>query len=263
MTLVVPADGPGALDGAGVLSSVADVGTALESGDPSYLAAAVDAAAVDLLGAVMDPLGSLLEGAAGWVIEHVWFLREPLDALAGDPNQVKAQSHTWRNASRALLDVAQRYPRDAAAVPWTGAAADEYRAAVGDYAHHLGRAAGAAHAASVEIMASAAAVGTVRAIIRDVVAEFVATAIERALFAMATAVPTSGGSLAAFATVVVLEAVDLANDNVRRITRLLADLDAAALRLAEVEKVVQRVRAVGTEAEKQSGEARWQHRTPG
>lgn len=264
MTLIAPVqdEDVAGLDfaGAGVLSSAADLREAAQTGDPEHLAVAAEAFAIDLVGVAMDPLGELLQGTVGWLIEHVWFLHEPLDALAGDPQQIKAQAQTWLNASRAMTALAETYPAEAAAVRWAGAAAEEYRAAVDDYAHHLERAAGAARGASEEILASAAAVGTLRSLIRDLVAAFVAEAIEKALLAMATALPTSGASLAACAALVAVEAVDLARDNIHRISRLLDDLDASALRLADLEKIMERVRDMTAEAGKQSGEARQDQR---
>jgi hypothetical protein len=245
------------LAGAGLLSSVQDLDRALATGDAAHVAAAAQSVAVDLVGFAMDPVGELLQGVAGWLIEHLWFLREPLDALAGDPPQIKAQARTWLGAAATLSDLAAEYPRRAAAVTrWDGAAAREYRAAVDDYAFHLDRAAGAARAASGEILDSAATVGTVRALIRDLVAAFVAKAVERAVYAMATAVPTGGASVATCTAVVVLEAVELARENARHVARLLDDLATSAERLAAVDKVIETVRDATIEAGKQAGEAR-------
>ena len=245
------------LAGAGLLSSVQDLDRALVAGDAAHVAAAAQSVAVDLVGFAMDPVGELLQGVAGYLIEHLWFLREPLDALAGDPAAIKAQARTWLGAATTLSDLAAEYPRRAAAVTgWDGAAAQEYRAAVDDYAFHLDRAAGAARAASTEILESAATVGTVRALIRDLVAEFVAKAVKGAVSAMVTAVPTGGVSVATFTAVVVLEAVELARENARHVARLLDDLASSAQRLAAIDRAVETVRDATIEAGKQAGEAR-------
>ena len=35
----------------------------------------------DTIGFAIDPLGSVLTAGVGWLLEHISFLREPLDAL--------------------------------------------------------------------------------------------------------------------------------------------------------------------------------------
>lgn len=251
-------------EGAGVLSSYEDLSRALSEPQPDaeQIAFAATAAGLDSLSVGMDPLGELSQAGVGWLIEHVWFLHEPLDALAGDPTQITAQARTWHNASNAMLAVAQDYPRDAAAVTgWDGAAADEYRGAVDDYAYHLGRAAAAASDVSTEIMASGAAVGTVRALIRDVIAEFVGDLIKKALVALAGSFVSFGGSAVAFAAFISVEAVLLAADIVRRIQKLLDVLAASAQRLQDAATLMERLPDGVIEAGKQFTSAEQEQRS--
>ena len=77
----------GDLEGAGVLSSWSDLGEALPTDrqwDPGEIGFAASAVALDSLDAAMDPLGALGSAGVGWLIEHVEFLHEPLDWLAGE-----------------------------------------------------------------------------------------------------------------------------------------------------------------------------------
>jgi len=251
-------------EGAGVLSSYEDLYRALGEPQPDaeQIAFTATAAGLDSLSIGMDPLGELSQAGVGWLIEHVWFLHEPLDALAGDPTQITAQARTWHNTSNAMLAVAQDYPRDAAAVTgWDGAAADEYRGAVDDYAYHLGRAAAAASDVSTEIMASGAAVGTVRALIRDIIAEFVSGVIKKALVALAGSFASFGGSAVAFAAFISVEAVLLAADIVRRIQKLLDVLAASAQRLQDAATLMERLPDGVIEASKQFTSAEQEQRS--
>ena len=109
-----------ALEGTGVTSSWADFGEAVTEEQPDGLTIAFAAAGagLDTLGAITDPFDEVLSSAAGWLIEHVWFLREPLDALAGDPQQVIAQARTWSNIAAELHGIAA--DQTATGVPgWT------------------------------------------------------------------------------------------------------------------------------------------------
>src|SRR5690606_16197779 len=133
------------------------------------------AGGLDTLGAITDPLDSLLTAGVGWLIEHVWFLHEPLDALAGDPAQITAQARTWHNVGRELGAVARDHRAAAAALgAWEGAAGDGYRAAVDGFTGALERAGRDAGTLADLVLTTGAQVGTVRAAVRDAIAGFVA-----------------------------------------------------------------------------------------
>src|SRR2546423_3549140 len=123
----------GDLEGAGVLSSWSDLGEAMPTDRPwdaGEIGFAASAAALDSLGTAMDPLGALGSAGVGWLIEHVEFLHEPLDWLAGDPAQITAQAHAWHNMSTELGRIAQDYQRSVQGlIGWDGAAVLAYREA--------------------------------------------------------------------------------------------------------------------------------------
>jgi hypothetical protein len=82
-------------------------------------------------------------------------------------------------------------------------------------------------------------VGTVRALIRDAIAEFVAKVIRWVLAALSASVVTAGFSLAALVAAVVEQAVALARSCVRRISALLDLLDDAATTAAGLGRSMQ------------------------
>jgi len=251
-------------DGARVLSSWVDLDDAVDAdhADRGQVAFAAAAAGLDSLAVVMDPVGELAAAGVGWLIEHVWFLREPLDALAGDPDQIRAQARRWYEASDALHAVARDHRRATAVVTgWDGAAAHRYRGTVGEHAHRLHLAADAAETVSDEVLTSGAAVGTVRALIRDVIADFVGGLTKKALLALATTPASAGGSLLAFCAAAAAEAVQLADDITRRLDDLLRLLGISAARLETALKRMQLVREGTVEAGKQFGQARQEHRS--
>ena len=63
---------------------------------------ATAATAADTAAAVMDPLGEALSTGIGWIIEHLWPLKDWLNELAGDSDAVAAAASTWTNIGTKL-----------------------------------------------------------------------------------------------------------------------------------------------------------------
>jgi hypothetical protein len=254
-TLVAVDDGGVApLEGAGVASSWADVATALGEQDGLQTAFALTGAGLDTLGAIADPFDAFLTSAIGWAIEHVTFLREPLDALAGDPEQVVAQAQTWANVAAELRSIAAE--QGAADVHgWEGAAATAHRGAVDDCGRALHGVAGQADQLASLVLGTGAAVGTVRALVRDLIADFFAWVAKVVIGALATATVTVAASTAAAIATVGWEAVALARDIASRISRLLdllSEASGTARHLVDgMRYAVTQLRAVAPFVEKQ------------
>jgi hypothetical protein len=86
-------------------------------------------ASLDVLGTVIDPLGSLVAWGVSWLLEHVKPLREALDWLAGNPDEIAAHAATWRNAA-AFTTGAHDQCAQAVRVQtadWSGASGEAYR----------------------------------------------------------------------------------------------------------------------------------------
>jgi hypothetical protein len=229
-------------EGAGVASSWADLHAAISADhvDPVQVAYTAAGAGLDTLGAIDDPLESLLSAGAGWLIEHVWFLHEPLDALAGDPTQITAQAQTWHKVGAELGAVAQDHRTAAAALSaWEGPAGDGYRGAVGRFGGALEQAGRDATQLADLILTTGAQVGTVRALIRDQIAEWGGKAIEYIVLAGIGALVSFGGALGAGAIQLILSAIDLANDLMRQVRRLLDSLTLAGGMAAQLSGAIQ------------------------
>lgn len=224
-------------EGAGLFSSVADTAGAVSDGDALGATYAGLGLALDAVGMVMSPLDPLGEAGLGWLIEHVWFLHEPLDWLAGDPAQITATAQTWHEIAGRLREVAADQVRGAAGAGWEGQAAEAYRAATSDFAARLGEAAGHAEELAGLVLGSGAAVGTVRALLRDRIAAFLwSEVIGPLLLAGVLAVATAGGSATIAVAAAIVRAIDFATDVTRDVGRLalrLADAGATSDQIAE------------------------------
>ncbi|MGH3500837.1 MAG: WXG100 family type VII secretion target, partial [Nocardioidaceae bacterium] len=176
----------------------------------------------DLLGAVMDPLGSLAAAGVGWLIEHISFLHTALDKLAGDPAVISAKAQTWKNISQSL-DATSAQLQDAlkkVEPHWQGTAAQNYHATAAGYHDSLKAVASQSNGAASMMNDAGALVGAERGLIRDLIAAFVGPLIVKALAALALAWCTAGGSIAAFITDTVIEGGILAGKIAARIGKL-------------------------------------------
>lgn len=219
-------------EGSGVLSSYKDLGESVGEQDAGGIAAAGTAAGLDTLGLVMDPVGTILGGVAGWAIEHVSFLREPLDAMLGDPPEIEARATAWHLLSLELAAQASAFEGAMAreVAGWEGEAADAYRLAAGRLTEALSATSQDTEGVSATVLNSAAMVGTVRSLIRDMIADWLG---QLAAWLVASVI-SAGLAAAAAVPSMVLEATTLALHAAEQIGKVVARLDEAAAALAKL-----------------------------
>ncbi|GAA2689800.1 MULTISPECIES: hypothetical protein [Actinosynnema] len=184
---------PDSVAGAGPVESLFQTIESLSRvGDKDVAAIAVNggALALDVLGAALGTAG------IGWLIEHVSFLREPLDYLAGNGNRIKAAVGTW-NETGAVRDEIAQAQHDAVGAQvsgWQQQAAEEFRASQKRLVDETLALSGSCVSVAGEI----ATAGTIRGTIRDLIAMFVCEVVRNAVIALASSVVSMGGSIAAF-----------------------------------------------------------------
>lgn len=192
--------------------------------DSDWGALAIDGVMVglDALSLVMNPLGELVKAGVGWLMEHLDFIREPLEVLTGDPAQVDAIAGTWENISKRLTEARDQYQAAMSLTDgWTGDAAAQYRTLAQSYIDGLAGVSAQASDAASGVKMAGVVVGTERAIIFDLIASFISDVITKALLALASSWFTFGASLGVFVASVVADAVALAAKLQKRIGKLL------------------------------------------
>lgn len=211
-------------EGAGVFSSFADLNNTLGSGDGAQIGYSLGGAALDGLDAVVNPFDALVTAGLGFLVEHVAILHEPLDALAGDPTQIAAQARTWHNVARELHRIGTEYRGAADGVRgWDGATSEAYRGAASAFTDQLHRAGEDADRLASLVLDTGAMVATVRALVRDLIVDFVWKLVKWALVAIA-----SGGTAIAAVIGFVSGEVWLVGMSIwRRVDDLHTALDAA------------------------------------
>src|SRR6266566_3174814 len=213
------------LEGAGLFSDAAStLSDATTAQGWASGAAEMDLASdgMDAIGMAMDPLGSLAGAGIGWLIEHIGFLKEPLDYLAGNPEEITAKQQTWENIAKALNDAADRYQRSAATMKGSnsGSAVNGVHSTATNFAQVLKGAASHASDAAEAMKVAGVVVGTTRGVIRDSLSQFVGDAIVKWIAATAAAFFTFGATEAAFVVDEVAEGTSLAVRDASKVTKV-------------------------------------------
>lgn len=237
-SLVVEATPIRGRDGAGIFHSGQDLLDTVRSGedwDVMSLAADGLAAGMDVLSMVLNPLGALVKAGVGWLMEHVWFLREPLEVLTGDFRQIEGVAQTWNNIAAAVQGAGQAYNEALQGVQgWEGDAAEAYRGVASSTSEALGHVGAYAQDVAKGISVAGILVATTRAIVFDLIAEFISKVITRALIALASSWCTFGASLAAFAASVAADACIVAGKTTSKVAKVMEVLEKFAKRFSKM-----------------------------
>jgi hypothetical protein len=246
--------------GSGLFNDAASTLTDVRNGDWGNAAFDVGTDALDLLGAAMDPLGTLASAGVGWLIEHISFLKQGLDELAGNPEAVTAKAVTWSNVSKQLTTSADEYEKSAATLGQSftdGNAAAAYQATAKSYAATLRGAAGHAQGASTAMNIGAALAGTERGLIRDMISSFVGELIIKGIAALAASWCSFGGTVAAFIADTVIEGSILAEKISTKIAKVVEKLEtlakSAGKSKAAIESAANALKKVGKGLDKAVG----------
>jgi len=175
----VPAQPGAGFAGAGIVESYAGLAMAIDSGSWIDASVAGLGVALETVGAVIDPIGTLASAGVGWLIEHVQPLQDALDMLAGNPTLVESHAMTWDNVANACFEMSEQL---AAAVQadlatWTGAASTAYHGMGDANADVVACVGGTALSLATATRGAGQLVTMVREFVRDFVAECIGSLI--------------------------------------------------------------------------------------
>ena len=133
--------------------------------------------ALDMLSVVVDPFGALVSWGVAWLMEHVKPLKDGLDWLAGNADEVAAHAATWQNVAKLTAATATEYAGrlKSEVATWFGASGAAYREHAALHVKVLEALSTAANGISYAVEGAGLLVGLVRGIVRDLIADFVAT----------------------------------------------------------------------------------------
>lgn len=164
-----------ALDGAGMAQDLWDAGNKFSEGKIFEGFGNLVGAGMDVSGFVQDPMAALVSMGMGWLMEHVSFLKEPLDMLTGDQQSLDVMVKTWEGVSNhieeASTELAGYVKADSAL--WVGEGTESYRAFATNLGDMYSGVAGGAKAVSIAIDTCKSVLNIARAIVRGLIGDFV------------------------------------------------------------------------------------------
>jgi hypothetical protein len=169
-----------ALEGAGMAQDFIGGTEKILSGDWTEGLLDMAAGGFDVKDLFKDPMDTLVSMGLGWVIEHVSFLKEPLDWLTGNQDTLDLTVQTWQKISEHVQQTAEALTDSARkdCAHWQGDAADEYRAYMQDQIDvYVGLSEGAKGVSGlVDICKSI--LNVVRTVVRDLIADALAKIVK-------------------------------------------------------------------------------------
>ncbi|HVK20781.1 MAG TPA: TNT domain-containing protein [Actinokineospora sp.] len=238
-------DSTTAVTGIGIAESAVDIYNGVQNG--SWVEGGIGAlgGGLEALSLVLDPIGTLGQYAVSWVIEHVAPLRDALNWLAGDADQIAAYARTWKNVSQAVAGVAADYQTEVTngTAGWQGPAADAYRTNATQQAEHITAAGTGADTIGTVVEVVGVLVGVVRGIVRDLVAECISTLLIRLpqwLAELGLTLGLATPHVVASVAALVAKWVGRVTDIITKLTRSLEKLRPIMSKLGEIWEAVKR-----------------------
>ncbi|HEY2057729.1 MAG TPA: hypothetical protein VGH57_05085 [Amycolatopsis sp.] len=207
--MTVPITSSNSTTGAGAIDSWHSVASAITEIKTAHGA---DAAAIgveigvtvigaiaDTAALVLDPLAKLVSAGLGWLIEHISFLKEPLDQVAGDPAEIKKLADELHKIGETLRNAAKDMDATLAAqvTNWKG---DGYEAFKKEVETRRGQIDDSGHSVDIAgyvVETTMALVTAVRSLLRDLITTVLGDIIATVLVGLAMAAFTFGASLVA------------------------------------------------------------------
>lgn len=187
-------------NGLKMIDGAADAASAFSSGD--WIEGTLNgvSAALDVVGMVLNPLGTACSMVINWIMEHCGPLQDWLDQLLGDPGVIKAGVQTWGNVGDHMSGIGPQF-RSLVATDtgaFTGLSMDAYRAAANGTVHVFDALSKVAYGVSAGIEVAGGLLAGVRDFIQgllsDIVGEAIGAAAQSAL-TLGIAAPAALGSL--------------------------------------------------------------------
>ncbi|WP_033294799.1 WXG100 family type VII secretion target [Amycolatopsis jejuensis] len=246
MSVVEPITSTNSTTGAGVFDSWKSFASAIDhlkhahGADTAAVGVEIGITAVsaiaDTVAFALDPLAKLMAAGVGWLIEHISFLKEPLDQLAGDPAEIKKLAEGLHKIGEKLrqastdLDSALK----AQITQWEGESANRFKNQVNTRVTQIKDAGHAVDTAGYVVETTMAVVYAARSLIRDIIATIIGEIIATALVALAMAVFTFGASIVVAVGVIVAKAVATVVALTTKVVKLTALGGRSMQRVAEL-----------------------------
>jgi hypothetical protein len=215
--VTVPITASNSTTGAGVFDSWKQVGDSIgkvqteHGGDLAAVSVELGinliSATLDTVAFVMDPLSKLIAAGLGWLIEHVSFLKWPLDQVAGNPSEVTKVANELHKIGESLRNTGTELDETlkSTITQWQGKGYDSFLKSINDRKGWIDSNAKAADVAGYMVETTGALIGAVRSLLRDIITTILGDIISTMLIALAMAAFTFGASIAVGVSKIVVQ----------------------------------------------------------
>ncbi len=202
---------------------------------------AIGAASATVMLAI-DPLGSLIGAGIGWLIEHVSFLRDALNQLMGNPEEIQANVEATKAQAAELRVLAEDHKNGLATFDgWTGQSSERFKTSMDGMSQELDELASAVETKAKIVAIMGMLVTVLRDIVRDLIAQLLGSLIGGAILAAAAMIPTFGASIPAFIGFAVGKAVALGVNIASRVARVVAALGRQMKRIGDLDDIMAKI----------------------
>jgi uncharacterized protein YukE len=216
--------------------------SAVERGDWVTAGLGMANTAMDIVGMASNPLSGFLSAGFSWAVEHVDFLREPFDALLGDPQAIAKMSESWKSAGTQVSAVATDYRRTSVEQTrnWQGRTADAYRTAAANHSTGLETLSKACAGISGAVTGAGQLVAAVRKMIMDLISDAVAKMVMKIIQWLTASVFTFGAAIGA----AIADIVTMACNYAKKLSDFLSKLASSLTKLMNLVKQVSSIAQV-------------------
>ncbi|MEU5694898.1 hypothetical protein [Actinosynnema sp. NPDC020468] len=213
--------------------------SAVERGDWVQAGLGMANTAMGIVGLASNPLSGFLSAGFSWAINHVSFLKEPFDALLGNPDAIGKMSGSWASASKQIEQIVADYRRTSVEETkgWHGKSADGYRAASKKHASGLETLAKAAKGISDAAKGAGQLVATVRKTIMDLISQAVSDMVMKIIEWLAASFLTFGAAIAG----AIADIVQMACNYAKKLADFLKKLGDSLKKLIDLIKSVAQI----------------------
>lgn len=166
-------------NGLKMIDGAADSASAFSSGD--WVEGTINgvSAALDVVGMILNPLGSACSMVINWIMEHCGPLQDWLDELLGDPGVIRAGVQTWSNVGDHMSGIGPQYRSlvDSDTSAFTGLSMDAYRSAAAGMVHVFDALSKVAYGVSAGVEVAGGLLAGVRDFIQGLFSDLVGDAI--------------------------------------------------------------------------------------
>ena len=202
---------------------------------------AIGAASATVMLAI-DPLGSIIGAGVGWLIEHVSFLRDALNQLMGNPEEIQANVEATKARAAELRVLAEDHKNGLATFDgWTGASSEAFKKSMDGMSQELDELAQAVETKAKIVAIMGMLVTVLRDIVRDLIAQLIGSLIGGAILAAAAMIPTFGASIPIFCGFAVGKAVALGTNIASRVARVVAALGRQMKRIGDLDDIMAKI----------------------